>query len=53
MISVATCKEWFDEVKKMVAVADPYHYEENSKQMVEYTVYEPAFEEVSKRLGWA
>ena len=53
MTMVAISKQWLDEVKKMVSVVDPFFYMENGREMVECLVYEPAFNEASKVLGWA
>ena len=53
MTMVTISKQWFDEVKKMVAVVDAYHYTENNREMVECLVYEPAFNKASELLGWA
>lgn len=52
MTMVVINRQWFDEVKKMVSVVDPFFYTENNREMVECLVYEPAFNKASEQLGW-
>ena len=52
MTMITINRQWFDEVKKMVSVVDPFFYTENGREMVECLVYEPAFNKASEQLGW-
>ena len=52
MTMVTINRQWFDEVKALASVVDPFFYTENNREMVECLVYEPAFIKASELLGW-
>ena len=52
MVTYTFRKEWYNEIKDRVTIANPYFYVENGKEYVEADVNEKEFEEVSRELGW-
>ena len=53
-ISVAISETWYNEIKDLITVENPYFYISNvyNKPWVECDVNEEEFEKVSKELGW-
>lgn len=52
MTGIAITRKWFDEIKNLVVVSDPYFYTENGTDYVEFDTNEEEFNKVSKELGW-
>lgn len=53
MTSVAIRKEWYDEIKGLVATENAYFYDDRVwGEMVEVDVDEEQFNKVSRELGW-
>ena len=56
MMTVAINHEWYDEIKDLVATANPHSYIEIQcgikRAMVEVDVDEVEFNKISKELGW-
>lgn len=56
MINVTISHEWYNEIKDLIATANPYHFIETQcgikRVMIEVDVDKVEFERVSKEMGW-
>lgn len=52
MTNFTVSKEWFEEIKGLIKVEDPYFYTEYNTEKVEFDTNEEEFYRVSKELGW-
>ena len=52
MTSVIISETWYNEIKNLIEVKDPYFFEEDGNKKVELDVNEREFNEVSEKLGW-
>ena len=52
MASYIISELWYNEIKDLIEVKDPYFFEEDGRKKVELDVNEEEFNRVSIELGW-
>lgn len=52
MINVTITEEWYNELKGLIKMDNPYFYQQKFFKAVEVDVNEAEFEKISKKLGW-
>lgn len=52
MKNFTTIREWFEEIKNLINCANPYFYDRDGREYVEFDADEKEFVRVSTELGW-